>query len=301
VTNFILIFLCLIAGVLLRRSGKLPADAYKAINAWLIYIALPAVSFKYLPGIQFSSRLLLPAIAPIIVWCGGWLFSHYYSKANRLDSKTAGSLKLSTGLSNTSFVGFPLVAAYFGEAQIGIAIICDQVTFLLLATAAIIVGIRASASHSLTLGTALKKIFSFPALPACIAALVLPRYVDLSPVSPLLDKLASTVAPLALFSIGLQLNLEGWKKEIQHISAALFYKLLMAPAMVLAIAMVSGLQGIEAQIGVFEAAMATLVSSGIVAAEYHLNPKLSSLIISIGIMLSFITTALWYQVITRFL
>jgi malate permease and related proteins len=301
VTNFILIFLCLIAGVLLRRSGKLPADAYKAINAWLIYIALPAVSFKYLPGIQFSSRLLLPAIAPVVVWCGGWLFSHFYSKANRLDRKTTGSLKLSTGLSNTSFVGFPLVAAYFGDAQIGIAVICDQVTFLLLATAAIIVGIRASATHQLSFGMVIKKIFSFPALPACIAALVLPRYIDLSPVNPLFDKLALTVAPLALFSIGLQLNLEGWRKEIKHITAALVYKLLIAPALVLAIALLFRFHGMEAKIGVFEAAMATLVSSGIVAAEYHLNPKLSSLIISIGIMLSFLTTALWYQVIIRFL
>jgi malate permease and related proteins len=301
VTNFILIFLCFAAGILLRRYARLPTDGYKAINAWLIWLALPAVSFKYLPNIQLSSNLLLPAIAPVIVWCGGWLFSHLYSRANKLDKPTSGSMKLSTGLSNTSFIGFPLVAAYFGDAQIGIAIICDQVTFLLLATAAIIVGIHSSASHELSAGTVIKKIFSFPALPACIAALTLPRFIDLTPVNPLFDKLASTVAPLALFSIGLQLNLTGWRKELEHITAALIYKLLIAPALVLIVALFLHANGMEARIAVFEAAMATLVSSAIVAGEYNMNPKLSGLVISIGIILSFITTALWYGVIVYLL
>jgi predicted permease len=301
VTNFLLIFLCLVVGILLRRFSRLPADSYKAINAWLIWLALPAVSFKYLPHIQFSTNLFLPAMAPVIVWCGGWLFSHFYAKRNKLDQPTTGSLKLSTGLSNTSFIGFPLVAAYFGEAQIGIAIICDQVTFILLATAAIIVGIRSSSSHRLTGIVVLRKIFSFPALPACIAALTLPRFVDFSAVDPLFERLASTVAPLALFSIGFQLDLSGWQKEMKHITAALFYKLLLAPALVLLVALIFKVNGIEAKIAVFEAAMATLVSSAIVAAEYEMNPKLSGLIISIGILFSFITSFLWFHVITYFL
>lgn len=282
-----------------RRYSRLPKDSYKAINTWLIYLALPAVSFKYLPHIHFSNSLLIPAVAPLIVWCGGWLYSHVYAKKNRLDKATAGSLKLSTGLSNTSFVGFPLVGAYFGDARIGIAIICDQVTFLLLATAAIVVGINSSGAHRLSLQTIIRKIFSFPALPACILALVLPHYIDISPLDPLFDKLAATVAPLALFSIGLQLDFEGWRSEARHISAALVYKLLIAPVLVLCVVLLTGSKGIEARVGIFEAAMATLVSSGIVAGEYNMNPRLSSLIIGVGILLSFITTAAWYVIINN--
>jgi predicted permease len=124
--------------------------------------------------------------------------------------------------------------------------------------------------------------------------------MDFTVVNPLFDKLASTVAPLALFSIGLQLNLEGWRKEVRHISAALFYKLLIAPALVLLIVILLHANGMEAKVAVFEAAMATLVSSAIVAGEYNMNPKLSGLIISIGILLSFITTALWYRLIEYF-
>ncbi len=299
--NFIIIFLCLSAGILAQRYLHLPKDSYKAINTWLIYIALPAISFRYLPHIQFTSNLLLPAIAPIIVWLGGWVFSHYYGKANQLPRLSIGSMKLSTGLSNTSFIGFPLVAAYFGEEQIGIAIICDQITFLLLATAAIIVAIRSSGKHELSFLLMMRKIFTFPALPACIVALVLPRFINISPVEPLFEKLASTVAPLALFSIGLQLDFTGWRSERKHITAALLYKLILAPALVLIVALILQLKGIEARIGIFEAAMATLVSSGIVVAQYELDKKLSGLIIGVGILFSFITTALWYWVIVQLL
>ena len=297
VLNFLIIGLCLAAGVLLRQKNKVPPEAYKAINAWLIYLALPAVSFKSLPHIRFSADLLLPALAPVLVWCGGWVYSRLYARRQGLDKPTEGALKLSVGLSNTSFVGFPLVAAYLGEPQVGLAIICDQVTFVLLSTAGVVVGIHSSGKHRLSVSTVVRKVFSFPAVPACVAALVLPRYMDLSPLDPLFHTLASTVAPLALFSIGLQLNLQGWKKDRRLISAALLYKLIIAPALVLALVLALQARSMEARVAVFEMAMPTLVSSAIVAGEYGLHPRLSSLIIGVGILVCFVTTALWYVVI----
>lgn len=275
----------------------MPADAYKAINAWLIYIGLPAVSFRYLPHIHFTTALIIPATAPLIVWCAGWLFSSFYGRATHVDKPTIGCLKLSTGLSNTSFLGFPLVAAYFGERYIGIAVICDQVTFLLLATAAIVVAVRSSGDHHFSFRNILLNVFSFPAFPACLLALILPKYIDISALEPLFDKLALTVPPLALFSIGLQLQFRSWRGEIKHLTAALICKLFIAPLVVLLVILITHSNGIEARVGLFETCTPTLVSSGIVAAEYRLNPKLSSLIIGAGIIIGLFTTALWYLLI----
>lgn len=300
-TNFILILLCLAGGMIFRYLNMLPADAHKGINTWLIYIALPAISFKYLPHIELSEKLIIPALAPVIVWLGGWIFCRIYAAKNQLDKKTEGSLKLSAGLCNTSFVGFPLVSAYYGEKQIGIAIISDQMTFLLLSTAALIVAINSSGKHELSVKLVLKKMFMFPALSACIIAISLPRYTDISFLDPLFDKLSATVAPLALFSIGMQLNFEGWKHQLKHISAALLYKLLLAPALVLLFAVVFNIKGMETKVGLFEAAMPTLVTGAILASEYDLNPKLSNLIIGIGIIACFITTAMWYAISTALL
>ena len=296
--NFILIGLCILAGILFRKSKSLPKDAHKGINAWIIYIALPAVSFKYLPHITWTKDLLFPALAPIGVWLLGWLFITLYSRIRNMNKATSGGLKLTSSLSNTSFVGFPLIVAYFSEKELAIAIICDQVTFMLLSTIGVIVAIRSSQHQKLNPQVVLKKVLIFPPLIGCVLALTLPRFIDVSSLDSLFDKLAGTVGPLALFSIGLQLKFGGWFSELQHISFALFYKLILAPLVVLLVALVLGMHGIITKITIFEMAMPTLLTAGVVADQYNLNPKLSNLVVGIGILLSFITTGLWWLVLT---
>lgn len=300
-SNFILIAICILSGMILRRSKLLPVDAHKGINAWIIYLALPAVSVKYLPHIQWSDSLLFPVLGPLITWFCAWLYIRMYASANKLDKPSEGGLKLTAGLANTSFLGFPLVAAWFGEQYIGIAIICDQVTFMLLSTAGIIVAMNSSEHHELKPMILVKRLLTFPPFIGCVLALTIPRFIDISPIDPLINKMADTVGPLALFSIGLQLQFAGWRKEIKHISFALLFKLILAPLLVLLAAMMMGLKGIIPQITVFEAAMATLLSSGIICDQYGLRPQLANLVIGIGILISFITTTGWYYIITYFL
>ncbi len=299
-TNFLIIGICIITGMLFRQSQTLPPDTHKGINAWIIYLALPAVSFKYLPHIQWSNELLLPAIAPIIVWFGGWLFIRIYSAKSNINKSTEGGLKLASALSNTSFVGFPLVMAYYSESDVGIAVICDQVTFLLLSTLGIIVAVNSSKSQKLSADIIIKKVLRFPPFLGCVAALTIPRYIDISALNPLFDKLALTVGPLALFSIGLQLQFEGWKSEIKNISVALIYKLIIAPALILLIAIAFQLKGKTTQISIFEMAMPSFISAGVVANEYNLSPKLTNLIIAFGIIIGFATTAIWWCILQYF-
>ncbi|MBX3240944.1 MAG: AEC family transporter [Chitinophagaceae bacterium] len=109
--------------------------------------------------------------------------------------------------------------------------------------------------------------------------------------------LLSTVAPMALFSIGMQLRFDGWRKELLHISAALLYKLMIAPALVLLLAVTAGFSGEIAAVSIFESSMPSFVTAGIIASQYQLNAKLSTLVVAVSILVSFITTALWYWVI----
>jgi predicted permease len=221
----------------------------------------------------------------------------YLHQIKPADALTKGSLRLMGGLANTSFVGFPLIAAYFGEQYISIAIICDQVTFLLLSTAGVVVAINASKKQTLSATVVLKKVLRFPPFLGCVSALVIPHFIDISAADPLFEKLAATVAPLALFSIGLQLQFKGWLSEVKNITVTLVYKLLLAPLLVLIVFFCLGFKGIIPQVSLFEAAMPTLLTAGVVADEYGLNPKLSNLIIGSGIILSLLTTAGWYYII----
>jgi predicted permease len=296
--NFLLIAICIFAGILFRKYGTLPKDAHRGINAWIINIALPAVSFKYLPTIHFRSELIFPLVSPIIIWCCGWMYFVWYAKKQQLNKATLGGLKLTGSLSNTSFIGFPLVIAYFSEKEIATAILCDQVTFALLSTIGIVVAIRSAGNERLDLLLVFKKVFTFPPIWGFILALSIPRVIDISALHPLFDKLAATVGPLALFSIGLQLKFGGWFAEIKHISIALLYKLIFAPLLVMLAAVALGLTGMVPKIAIFEAAMPTLLTSGIVATQYNLNPKLSNLIVGVSIVFCFFTTSIWWAILT---
>ena len=296
-SNFILILLCILAGIAIKRSGLLPENSHKSLNIFIIYLALPAVCFKYLPYIKWEPKLLLPAAAPIIVWLGSWLLVTLYAQINHLDKETKGALQLVTGLCNTSFVGFPLIMAYFGEQALSIAIICDQVTFLLFSTLGLIAAVRASGNRHISFRSIAIKLLRFPPFIACAAALTVPHFIDLSPINSLFDKLAGTVAPLALFSIGLQLNFEGWRQEIKPMIFALSYILFIAPLLVFLMAFVMQIKGPVAQISVFEMAMPTLLSSSLLAEEYNVKPGLVNLIIGVGIILSLITTGCWFLIV----
>ncbi|TKC12311.1 AEC family transporter [Pedobacter polaris] len=298
-SNFLLIFICIIAGIFFRKSGSLPKDAHKGINTWIINLGLPAISFKYLPHLDFKPELLFLALSPILVWAFGWLYITIYGASNKKISKaTLGGLKLTALLSNTSFVGFALITAYFSEKEIGIAIICDQITFAILSTIGIFVAIRSSQDQKLEAKILIKKVITFPPIWGFVLALILPRFIDLSPLDQFFDKIAATVGPLALFSVGLQLKFGGWASEIKHISTALLYKLMLAPLLIGIVALLFGLKGMVPKIAIFEAAMPTLVTAGIVADQYNLNPKLSNLVVGVGIALSFISTGIWYVILT---
>jgi len=298
--SFLLIGICISAGFLLKRSGLLPGDAHKGINAWIIYLALPAVSFKYLPHMHWSHEMLLPAIAPLIVFAGGFLFAGIYARLQKLNRATTAGLQLAAGLCNTSFVGFPLIIAWFGEDKLPIAVISDQVTFLVFSVFGILLAVRASGSHTLSAALLLRKVVLFPPLIGCVAALSLPYVTDLSPLEPLFNTLAATVAPLALFSIGLQLRFSGWQQDIKPMSVILAYKLLLAPALVMGIfsLFTPDLKQPVPQIAIFESAMPVLLSLSIVADEYGLNPALINRIIGISILLSFISTAGWWLILS---
>lgn len=297
--NFILIIICMIAGMVFRSTKSIHPDAHKGINTWIIYIALPAVSFKYIPAIRWSHEMIMPALAPFIMWLGAWALVLLYTRRKHYSPRTRSTLELASGYSNTSFIGFPMITAFYGEQNLSIAIICDQVTFLILSTLGIASVLKGSAraGQKLSASFMLKRLVTFPPFIGCASALLLSQFFDLSIAQPLFDKLAATVAPLALFSVGLQLRFNGWKTQIKQINLSIFYKLLIAPALVLIVGLFLKIKGMALNVAVMEAAMPTLITGGIVAEQYRLNSKLINLIIGISIIVSFITIVLWFFIL----
>ncbi|WP_294269666.1 AEC family transporter [uncultured Chryseobacterium sp.] len=295
--NFVLIAICILAGMIFKATKSIHPDAHKGINTWILYLALPAVSFKYLPKVQWTKEMLFPIVATFLIAVVCFFVMKMYSRSKSYSERSRSTMELVSGYSNTSFIGFPLISAFYGESLLSIAIICDQTMFFALSTLGIIAAVRGgSKSGKVSAAFILKRLLTFPPLLGCLAALVLSRYIDFTAAEPFFDKLAATVSPLALFSVGLQLKFNGWKKLIPQMSVSMLYKLILAPAIVLGLALLIGIKGDVAKITLFEAAMPTVVTSSIIAEQFRLNTKLTNLIIGFSIIVGFITSALWYQI-----
>ena len=296
--NFVLIAVCIIAGMIFKSTKTIHPDAHKGINTWVLYLALPAVSFKYLPKVQWSLEMLFPILSTVLIAVGSSILVLFYSRIKNYSRRSRSTMELASGYSNTSFIGFPLIAAFYGEQYLSIAIICDQTMFLMLSTMGIITALKGgSKSGKISSIFILKRLFTFPPFVGCISALILSQFFNLDFAEPLFDKLAATVAPLALFSVGLQLKFNGWRKLIPQISTSMLYKLILAPLCVLVLALVFDIKEDIAKISIFEAAMPTVITSSIIAEQFRLNTKLINLIIGISILVGFVTTGIWFEII----
>lgn len=296
--NFVLIAVCIIAGMIFKSTKTIHPDAHKGINTWVLYLALPAVSFKYLPKVQWSLEMLFPILSTVLIAVGSSILVLFYSRIKNYSRRSRSTMELASGYSNTSFIGFPLIAAFYGEQYLSIAIICDQTMFLMLSTMGIITALKGgSKSGKISSIFILKRLFTFPPFLGCISALILSQFFNLDFAEPLFDKLAATVAPLALFSVGLQLKFNGWRKLMPQISTSMLYKLILAPLCVLLLALVFDIKEDIAKISIFEAAMPTVITSSIIAEQFRLNTKLINLIIGISIIVGFVTTGIWFEII----
>lgn len=302
VANILLIFICLLAGALLKRFNRLPEQAHLTLNQYVIWIAIPALALHYIPKLALSTAVIFPLLTAWIVFLLSWCFFGLLGKAFRWPAKLTGALILTAGLGNTAFVGFPMIEALYGQEGLKTAIVIDQPgTFLVVSTLGVIVAAIYS-GQSTSAGMLMKKVAYFPPFVGFVIALFL-NLCTLT-LHPILDEvtlqLARTITPVAMISVGLQLKIEKRSSHWGFIGLGLLFKLFLAPFFIWILYRFAFQQtGQEMKICVLEAAMAPMVTAAILASAYGLKPRFSSLMLSIGIPLSLITVLLWNYFLTN--
>lgn len=292
---FILLLLCPALGLIFARMHWMPPGSTAALNAWVLRIALPALVLDQIVRLKLDTALLFPALAPWGVMIGAMLFIPLAGRVLHWKRVTTGALVLTCGLGNTAFVGLPMIGALAGEAALPAAIVADQLgSFLALSTLGLTVASIYSGSRP-RLRVIASKVLRFPAFGALALALVAREFGGWPDVFvPVLQALAATLTPLALFAVGLQFRPGALRACFVPLSVGLGWKLLLAPLLVLGAASGLGVSGLPVQVAILQAAMGPMVTAGILAQDHHLDPALASLAVSIGIALSFIGVPLWW-------
>ncbi|MDY0081008.1 MAG: AEC family transporter [Ignavibacteriaceae bacterium] len=296
--NFILLMVCLMLGMVFRRTGILPAQTPKVLNSIIIYISLPAITLLYLHDFRFSAEIVLPVIMPWIYFGISYLIFTRLGKHFRWDRKTTGVMILLGGLGNTSFVGLPMIEVFWGKGGIPIGLMIDQFgSFLVLSTFGIIIASKYSGSFGAE-ESLFKKVLTFPPFLSIIGAFILMpvEYPEIMKV--ILERLGMTLSPLALMSVGYQLHFEKRGGIRRELITGLAVKLIMLPAIIfLLYRLVLDSGSMVYRVTVFEAAMPPMITAAIVATEYGLNSKLANLLVGIGIIAAFMTLSIWYGVL----
>jgi hypothetical protein len=108
--NLILLFVCLLAGMTLRTTNRVPENAHTAINGFIIDVSLPALTLLQIHNISLERDLLYSVTMPWVLFTGGAAFFWLLARSMKLSPTTTGALMLSGGLANTSFAASYMVS-----------------------------------------------------------------------------------------------------------------------------------------------------------------------------------------------
>lgn len=300
--NYVLLGACFLFGILLRRSGRLPDNAATALNGFVVNVSLPALTLFYLHGLKIDSTLIMPALMAWVLFGLGCGFFWITGRMFGLSRQATGGLMLTGGLANTSFIGIPMIETFYGADYIGLGILIDQLgSYFVLSTLGILVASIYASGRTVSVKAIVRKIAFFPPFQAFVLAFLLMPLDYPSWLTELLKRLGSTLVPLALVSVGYQMRLSAVRGRSAGLAAGLGFKLLLGPALILLL--FAGLFGADGQVlrvTVFEAAMAPMIGASIIAIDHELDPPLMTLMVGVGIPLSFLTLPAWWFLLQRF-
>jgi malate permease and related proteins len=198
-------------------------------------------------------------------------------------------------------VGLPMIETFYGPQYLGLGILIDQLgSYFVLSTLGILVAsIYSSSGRSVDAKGVIRKIVLFVPFQAFVLALLLMPFEYPMWLGELLKRLGTTLVPIALVSVGYQLQLSHVRGKASALTVGLVFKLVVGPALILLL--FAGALRADWQIlsvTVFEAAMGPMIGASIVAMDHDLDPPLVTLMVGAGIPLSFLTLPAWWYLLS---
>lgn len=283
---------CFAAGITVRRANPGAGYLLPVLDRWVMWFALPCLVLSKMSRAHVGSQVLVPAVAS---WCAMGLAVTFLVAAGRTlgwSRPTTGALLLVGVLGNTSFLGLAVVQWAIGSGVLASAVAYDQLgSFLALAVyGAFVVSLFGGASTDWRL--VVVRIVRFVPFLALAAS---PAFAFLDPPSTVfdvLDAVALTVAPVAMFGLGLRFP-SRLKARVPML-VALGVKMLVVPGMMMTVAWLWGKNGDPVwNAVVLQSAMPPMVTGGVLAVSAGFDEGLVSSTVGFGTLASIVSLPFW--------
>lgn len=294
--NFVLIGVFVFLGMVFRRLKAFPQDTAQALNMFALYVSLPALVLLKVPQLVFSRDLLVAAVTPWALLVFSVALVLMAARLGGWPRPVVGVLLLVVPLGNTSFMGVPMVQAFFGEAGLPYLIIYDQFgTLLIFAVYGSLVLAMYGQEGSLKVASVARKVLFFPPSMALLAGFALrPWWTYPEGVVTALQSISAPLIPLVMTAIGFQLRWRLQPTVLAPLGFGLGVKLLLAPLAALLVFRLAGMEGLAVEVSVLEAGMPPMVTAGALAVAAGLAPELAVALVGLGIIFAFATLPLLY-------
>lgn len=288
-TTIISIIVMIFIGVLLKKLNILKTEDNETLNKIVVNVALPCMIFNALYTANVSLLPDLSILTVFILICSLIIgvITYLILKFLGYDNKALWSILVVVVLGNTGFLGYPISQGIFGAEGLVRAAFCDLATSIIFIAVSIILIMIFDGE----IKTAIKKIVTFMPLWGIILGILL--NVFSIPIgefgSSIVNYLGGSTVPLIMISLGLSLNLRGFKRHFKEVSLASIIKLIVYPLLAICILSILGIAGLEYKIGLLEAMMPSAMLTLILSLQFKLDSDLTSDCIFTDTLLSLIS------------
>jgi hypothetical protein len=271
--------------------GKLLHVDPRSLGRVVFYIFSPVLIFDILLNnkLKLSEAAAVIGFTVSIILIMGFL-AFLLGSFMKLERPALIAIIITTMFANTGNYGLPLVLFAFGKEAVSYASIYFITTTFMFYTVGVLI---ASLGH-MNLKDATLGLLKLPTLWAVFLAILLNTFgIQLpTPIDRAVQLASDGTIPLMLVLLGVQMTQVELFTNMRALRLSVGLRLIVAPIIALALTALLGIQGVARQGAVTQAAMPTMVSTTVLASEYHLDSKLIAAVVFVSTLLSPITLTL---------
>lgn len=287
--------ICMILiGVLLNYLNVLDSSDAEKLNKIVINIGLPCLIFNALYTADLSAlpSFTILTVSTLMSSLIIGLITYFILKLFSLDKKVIWSIVVVVVLGNTGFLGYPMCQGIFGNTGLVRAVFSDlatSITFILVSAILVLV-------FDGSIKSAIKKIVTFVPLWSIILGIVfnLLSIPIINVGTTVIEYLSGLTIPIIMISLGISLNLKGFKENFKEVVSVSAIKLIIYPIIAFLILSVLSVSGLNLNVGVMEACMPSAMLGLVLAINFNLDVDLTADCIFTNTLISLITMPIMF-------